>query len=223
MKVMIEWNYQTVKKQEVILTTELLPASEALIISDDFEKTGRTKALNFYDERNTKWTKKELQKLLKEIETEPHDIVAYFDGGYHRQERKAGIGIVLYFTQNNKKYRIRKNLVVTEINSNNEAEYIAFWSVLQLFEEISVHHMPVVFRGDSHVVLNQLSGDWPCYEESLNKWLDRIESKIKVLGLIPKYEPISRKENSEADKLASQSLQGIKVYSKMEIENNGKK
>lgn len=217
MKLIIEWNYQTRKKQEVILTTELMPAKEALLLAEDFEKTGRTKELHFYDERYTKWTKKELLRLLKEVETEPHDIVAYFDGGFNIENHIAGVGIVLYYTQNQKKYRIRKNLKITEIDSNNEAEYIAFWSALQLLEEIGVHHLPVVFKGDSHVVLNQLSGDWPCFEDSLNTWLNRIEKKMNQLGLIAIYEPISRKDNTEADKLATQALQGVDIYSKTEV------
>lgn len=219
MKLTIEWKYQTLKKREAVLTSELMPANEALLLAEDFEKTGRVKELSFYDERYTKWTKKEIQKLLKEVQTEPHDLIAYFDGGFDLENHVAGIGIVIYYTQNQKKYRIRKNFKIYDIDSNNEAEYIALWNVILQLEEIGAHHVPVIFRGDSHVVLNQLSGEWPCFEESHNKWLDRIEEKIKLLGIIPNYEPISRKENSEADKLATQSLQGVDVYSKIEMQS----
>lgn len=216
---MIEWYYQTPKKHQSILKTDFIPAEEALLLSDDFEKTGRVKELLLYDEQYTKWTKKEIIKLLKEIETEPHDIVIYFDGGYDLATKTAGIGIVIYYTQNNRKFRIRKNMKLTEIETNNEAEYAALWNAILYLEEMGAHHTGITLRGDSHVVLNQLSGDWPCFEESLNQWLDRIEEKLTESNLRPTYEPISRKQNSEADKLATQALQGLDVLSKLEIED----
>jgi ribonuclease HI len=217
MKLSIEWKYQTPKRQEISLRSEFLPANETLLLAEDFEKTGRVKELVFYDEQDTKWTKKEILKLLKEIDTEPSDIIAYFDGGYDLASQTAGLGIAIYFVQNGKKYRIRKNVKIAEIDSNNEAEYVALWNVLLSLEEMGANHVPVIFRGDSIVVLNQLSGAWPCFEDNLNQWLDRIEGKIKQQGFIPKYEPISRKQNNEADKLATQALQGVNVISKLEI------
>lgn len=220
MKVWMEWSYKTPKNSEVLLTSEVIPANEALMLSDDFERTGRVKELFFYDEQHTKWSKKELTKLLKEIETEPHDIIAYFDGGFDVDTNTAGLGVAIYYTQNNRQYRVRVNEVFNELESNNEAEYAAFWLMLRTLEELEVKNTPVTFKGDSHVVLKQLSGEWPCFEETLNKWLDRIEDKIGKLGIHPTYDPIGRKQNSETDKLASQALQGTMVSSKIEI--NGK-
>jgi ribonuclease HI len=220
MKVWIEWTYKSPKNQGIQLTSEIIPAIDALRISDDFEKTGRVKELFFYDEQHTKWTKKELTKLLKEVETEPHDIVAYFDGGFDLQTNKAGLGTAIYFTQNNKNYRVRANNVFNELETNNEAEYAAFWFMLLTLEELGVKNIGVEFKGDSQVVLNQLSGEWPCFEDTLNKWLDRIEDKLKEMGIRPTFSPIARKQNVESDKLATQALEGVVVSSKFEI--NGK-
>ncbi|MFC4322743.1 ribonuclease H family protein [Litchfieldia salsa] len=220
MKVWIEWNYKSPKNPEILLTSEIMPATEALRISDDFEKTGRVKEIFFYDEQHTKWNKKELIRLLKEVETEPHDIVAYFDGGFDLQTNKAGLGTAIYYTQNNRDYRVRANEVFNELETNNEAEYAAFWFMLLTLEEIGVKNIGVEFKGDSQVVLNQLSGEWPCFEDTLNKWLDRIEEKMKHLGIHPTYSPIGRKLNGESDKLATQALEGTVVSSKIEI--NGK-
>lgn len=72
-------------------------------------------------------------------------------------------------------------------------------------------------KGDSQVVLKQLEGEWPCYEEDLNNWLDRIEAKIKTLRLSMVYTSISRNDNKEADKLATQALEGKRIYSKMQL------
>jgi len=218
MKLWIEWTYKTPKNREIVLRSDLIPAEEALLISDDFDRTGRVKEVVFYDEQQTKWSKKEVSKLLKEVETEPHDITAYFDGGFDKQQNKAGLGVAIYYTQNNKKYRVRVNEVFNEMDTNNEAEYAAFWFMLNTLEELGVKNISVTFKGDSHVVLNQLSGEWPCFEETLNKWLDRIEGRIKQLGIHPTYEPITRKYNGEADKLATQALEGVMVSSKIELD-----
>ncbi|MCH1627352.1 ribonuclease H family protein [Fredinandcohnia quinoae] len=217
MKLKVEWIYKTPKNKEVCLLSDELPADEALLISDDFEKTGRTKGISFYDEKQTKWTKKELEKLLKIIETEPQDVIAYFDGGFDLQTRKAGLGVAIYYSQSKRQYRVRVNEIFEELESNNEAEYAAFWLMLNTLEEIGVQHCSVTFRGDSHVVLKQLSGEWPCFEGNLNRWLDRIEEKILSLNIYPMYDPISRKQNGESDKLASQALEGTVVSSKIEI------
>ncbi|MFS0863309.1 ribonuclease H family protein [Fredinandcohnia sp. 179-A 10B2 NHS] len=217
MKLKLEWTYKTPKNKEIILFSDEIPAEEALLIADDFEKTGRTKDLVFYDERNTKWTKKELIKLLKQTETEPQDIIAYFDGGYEIESGKAGLGVAIYYTQNKQPYRVRVNEVFEEMDSNNEAEYAAFWLMLNTLEEIGAKHCTVTFRGDSQVVLKQLSGEWPCFEDNLNRWLDRIEDRLKNLNIHPIFEPIGRKQNAEADKLATQALEGTLVSSKFEI------
>ena len=51
----------------------------------------------------------------------------------------------------------------------------------------------------------------------LNSWLDRIEEKIKSLGIVPKYTAISRNDNKEADKLASQALEGKEIFAKTQL------
>jgi ribonuclease HI len=218
MEVWIEWLYKTPKNETVKLSTNSMSAEQALRISDDFEKTGRTKELYFYDSQGTKWSKKELKKLLTELDTEPHDIITYFDGGYDRNVHVAGVGAVIYYTQNKKRFRWRSNAVFQELDSNNEAEYAAFWFMLQQLENLGVRHQSVTIRGDSQVVLKQLSGEWPCFDDTLNDWLDRIEEKMKLLGIHPIYEPIQRKENDEADKLANQAIKGISITSNLELE-----
>jgi ribonuclease HI len=218
MQVSIEWEYkaQSLKKR-TLFTSQFMSAQDALLFAKDMEKTGRVETLTFLDEDGGLWTKKELEKLIKEIETEPHNIVTYFDGGYHREGRRAGLGVVIYFEQNGRQYRIRKNEVAENIESNNEAEYAAFWLLVRELEVLGVHHLPVIFRGDSQVVLHQLSGDWPVYAEGENRWLDRIEAKLKELGIKPRYEAVGRSDNKEADTLASQALRGEVISGRRQL------
>ncbi|WP_286885244.1 ribonuclease H family protein [Aneurinibacillus sp. UBA3580] len=218
MEVSIVWEYKAQgTKKRTTFTSQMMTAQEALRLAKDIEKTGRVETLTFHDEDGERWTKKELEKLVKEIETEPHNIVVYFDGGYNKEYRVAGLGAVLYFEQNGKPYRIRKNEAVESIESNNDAEYAAFWLALRELETLGAHHLPVVFRGDSQVVLSQLSGEWPVFEERENRWLDRIEAKLAELGLKPRYEPVGRAENKEADTLAGQALRGEFIFSRKQL------
>jgi ribonuclease HI len=165
----------------------------------------------------TSWSLKEMKKLLTEIEEDPHEITIFFDGGFQKETNQAGLGAVIFFKQGKKKYRIRANEQFNELETNNEAEYAALYYALSLLEELGVHHLPCEIKGDSQGVLKQLEGEWPCYEDVLSRWLDRIEEKIKKLGISPKYTLISRNDNKEADKLASQALEGKEIFAKTQI------
>lgn len=62
-----------------------------------------------------------------------------------------------------------------------------------------------------------MSGDWPALEKELSSWADRIDDKLKDLGVQPEYELVSRKSNAEADRLATQALNGIDILATSEV------
>ncbi|CEG23647.1 hypothetical protein BN1080_02651 [Planococcus massiliensis] len=218
MKVRVEWSYQSPKGTKAFFQSEELPAAHALLIVEDIQKTGRAKSLEFIDRFDSSWTVKELKAYLKGIETEPHNITVYFDGGFDKDMGRAGLGCVIYYEQSGKAYRLRQNVEAAELSSNNEAEYAALhMSVLEL-ERLNVHQLPVVFRGDSNVVTNQMSGEWPVYENDLSRWADRIDRSLEKLGIQAQYELIPRKANAEADRLAAQALRGVDISGTMELE-----
>ncbi len=217
MKFKLEWKFNGKENKTALFTSEWLDSETAISVGEELEKLGKVKELRFYDEMLTSWTLKEMRKLTKEIETEPHDIIIYFDGGFNKETNEAGLGAVIYFKQGKKKYRLRANELISEMETNNEAEYAALHFALTLLEELGVHHLPCEIKGDSQGVLKQLEGEWPCYEDHLNRWLDRIEAKIEKLGIKPRFIPIPRTENKEADKLAGQALEGKMIMSKMQI------
>lgn len=218
MQVRIELTYQTPKGAETAFTSDDMRVPKALLIAEDLEKTGRMKNIQFIDTKETTWNFKELKKQMEEIKTEPHNVTVYFDGGFDLETRKSGLGCAIYYEQNEKSFRLRKNALVEELNTNNEAEYAALHLAIKELELLDVHHLPVTLVGDSQVVINQLKEEWPCYEEELAKWADRIENKIDQLGLEAEYELVSRKNNREADQLASQGLKEIEITSTKEIE-----
>ncbi|MDG5787113.1 ribonuclease H family protein [Evansella sp. AB-P1] len=220
MKLRIETTYKSKKGTETNFSSDDMSAEKALVIAEDLQKTGRIKNIHFLDNYDSTWTLKELQKYLEEIETEPHNISVYFDGGFDLQSKMSGLGCAIYYEQNGKSYRLRKNRHVDSLDSNNEAEYGAFHLGVLELESLGAQHQTVSFIGDSQVVINQLNGEWACMEQSLNRWADRIEEKLQQLGISAEYTLVSRKQNQEADQLASQALNKVEISSKMEILND---
>lgn len=213
----IKYIYKTDKGIEGTFSSDELMINAAIMIAKDLQKTGRVQKMIFIDHIGNEWTLKQLEKYMEEIKEEPHHIIVYFDGGFHLKSRTAGLGCAIYYEQNNRKYRLRKNAFVEGLESNNEAEYAAIHLGLKELELLGVHHLPVTIIGDSLVAINQLKGDWPCYEEELSAWIDRIEDQMERLDLTPTYVAVSRKENREADQLATQALDKIEITSMKEI------
>lgn len=217
MNVLIEWIYRLSRGSETVFRSEEMPAAQALVIAEDLERTGRTKNVTFIDRFDSTWTVKEMKGYLKGIETEPHNITVYFDGGFDLATSKAGLGCVIYYEQSGKSYRLRRNAPSADLTSNNEAEYAALYLGIQELDLLNVHHLPVQFIGDSQVVINQLTEEWPTLENVLSGWADRIEQKLKDLGIQPEYKLVQRKLNSEADRLATQALNGISITATSEV------
>ncbi|NEU29204.1 reverse transcriptase-like protein [bacterium LRH843] len=220
MNIRIEWTFQPLKsKQTYFMKSEFMRFDDALVLLSDLEKTGRLKEAIFIDEHDSTWTKKELQRYLKQFETEPHEVTAYIDGGYDTRSKKAGIGVAIYYKQHHKRWRIRFNDSLELLEDNNEAEYAALYKLIQQLELIGVHHQKVTIYLDSLVVCNQAAGEWPCFEEHYLRWLDRIDELANKIGLKLQYDQIDRALNKEADQLATQALKGIMIESKLEQMN----
>lgn len=218
MKIRIEWHYHTPKGLNTVFESDEMTAGEAVVLAEDLTHTGRAKKLVFTDQFDSTWTLKELRGYVKGIATDPHNIMLSFDGGYDRDTGEAGLGCVIQYEQNGKFYRLRANRALTQLGSNNEAEYAALHFALEQAQEIGVHDIPLTILGDSRVVIQQMSGEWPVMEPDLAKWADRIDARMESLGLHPEYHLVPRKENMEADRLATQSLNGVEVAAIAELD-----
>src|SRR5690625_1717299 len=98
----IEITYKTTKGTEAVFYSDDMLAGRALLIAEDLEKTGRVKKLNLIDSHDNTWTLKELRKYMQEIQTEPHHVAVYFDGGFDLKTKKSGLGCVIYYERNGK-------------------------------------------------------------------------------------------------------------------------
>ncbi|MBU8784901.1 reverse transcriptase-like protein [Bacillus glycinifermentans] len=174
-------------------------------------------SLEFEDEKGAFWTLKELEKLKEELAHEPDEITVFFDGSYDKVSQLAGLGIVIYYSLGGERYRLRKNKSF-RLTTNNEAEYAALYEAVNELRDLGASRNSVVIKGDSLVVLNQLDGNWPCYDPVHSKWLDKIEKQLKKLKLSPTYVQISRKDNKEADQLAKKMLEHTIVESRTKLD-----
>lgn len=218
MYIKLKFHYKGPKTKGLQLESEWFEDKTISMLVNDMLKTGRIKDIMVMDEMGREWTLKEFNKLMEKLEEEPTNPTIFFDGGYDRQNTESGIGIVIYYDKGRERFRMRYNAKLLELSNNNEAEYAALYNAMELLQQIGVKHSPCVIKGDAQGVLKQLSGEWPCFEETLNQWLDRIEAKIEAMALQPSFQVIPRNENKEADKLASQALQNILVDSHQKIE-----
>ena len=216
MKLKIEWHYKTKSGAKTLLTTDFMPVAEALLFYEDMQKTGRVQSIEMIDTYNTEWLVKEAKKYLAEMETEPHHVQIYFDAGFELDSQLAGLGVVVHFEQNGTKYRIRQNAKVHGLQSNNEAEYAALHFACGILNELQVRGQDIDVFGDSQVVISQMAGDWPVYEQGLANWADKIDAVMKKYKLTPTYTHISRHENGEAHKLGAQALNGVNISSKVQ-------
>lgn len=212
MRIRLEWKYRSGKGAETVFRSDEMPVVSGVQIAEDLERTNRVRELVFVDSQDDSvWTMKEIKSYLKSIETEPHDITVYFDGGFDVANKDSGLGCVIYYSQSGKSYRLRQNERIDGLVSNNEAEYAALYLCVQELEYLEVKNMPVSFSGDSKIVINGMNGAWPIVEKELVRWADRIQTKLDQLGIQPEYYLLPRKDNFEADKLATQALKGIKI------------
>ncbi|EME76412.1 hypothetical protein CHCC20335_3532 [Bacillus paralicheniformis] len=177
---------------------EWIEVKDAVAIGRRLTRSPYVSGLEFEDEKGSFWTLKELEKLKEELAHEPDEITVFFDGSYDKESELAGLGIVIYYSLGGERYRLRKNKSF-RLTTNNEAEYAALHEAVNELRDLGASRNSVIIKGDSLVVLNQLEGNWPCYDPVHSKWLDRIEKQLEKLKLSPTYIQISRKDNKEAD------------------------
>lgn len=210
-KIILRWMYQTKGGITAPFQSEQVTPKEAMLLYEDILKTGRVKSIEMTDQYDSNWSIKELKKYCEEMKSEPSHIKVYFDASYLENTQEAGLGIVIYYEQNGEQLRLRKNARADYIYSINEAEYAALYFALEELSWLQAKGQEIDVLGDSQVVIQQLSGEWPVYEQALERWANKTDDLLEKLKLRPNYMHISRKQNDEADRLASQALQDIQI------------
>ncbi|MDR7072305.1 reverse transcriptase-like protein [Fictibacillus barbaricus] len=221
MKFSIEYVYKHPKSQvKIRFVSDPVSLEEALFTASDLDNTGRLSEVAFIDSKGVSWNKKELLKLTKVKKEEPRDISVAFDGGFKAETGESGQGIVISYSQNGVQYRLKKNTSLDHLESNNESEYAALWIAAKELEALGVQYEEIRIKGDSKVVIEQMKGEWPCYEPNLQNWADKIETLFKKMQVEPIYEWVTRNENKIADQLSQQALNGKLIKAVKEVIDN---
>ncbi|MCO5562422.1 hypothetical protein L7F22_016049 [Adiantum nelumboides] len=130
----------------------------------------------------------------------------YFDGVYKQKVAKASVGITIQDEDGQKVFG--KELLVENTHSNNEAEYAALTLGLEWCVSMGIKRLNVF--GDALLLIKQVHGTWACRYQSLVPRLRRVKNLMKRFEAIQLYH-IPRKENQEANALASEQLQEVIV------------
>ncbi|KAK2455906.1 hypothetical protein QL285_003321 [Trifolium repens] len=142
---------------------------------------------------------------LVEIPQDYVDIqpwILYFDGSKHKYG--TGIGILIISpTQVPTKFKYKIN----GLCSNNEAEYEALITGLEILKDLGAKNIKI--RGDSELVLKQLTQEYKCVKEHLAKYFSIASSLLDCFDHVD-IEHVPRLKNQEANDLA-QIASGYKM------------
>lgn len=134
-------------------------------------------------------------------------LKANFDGGCRQGEMSVGCvvtdgtGTVLHFVSESRGE-----------GTNNIAEYQALLEVLKY--ALSVRPSRLEIRGDSRLVIGQVTKNWRCNFPHLRVLRDQAQDLVRQLrsgGCNVGVSWVPRRENSYADKLAGQAIRAVDV------------
>ncbi len=125
----------------------------------------------------------------------------HFDGASRGNPGEAGAGALLLDASGAAVWTCARPL---GRKTNNEAEYTA---LILLLEEIFARGLSgVAVRGDSQLVVNQVTGRWKIKEPRLQELAERAKDLLKATKSVLSWVP--REENGDADKLSNEALDG---------------
>ncbi|MCO5568372.1 hypothetical protein L7F22_022071 [Adiantum nelumboides] len=133
---------------------------------------------------------------------EAHSL--YFDGTYKRKVDKAAVGVVIYDEEGRKVFG--KGLMLENVHSNNEAEYAALSLGLEWCLNLGIKRLNAF--GDALLLVKQVHGTWACRNQGLVVRLRRVKELLKRFEVAHLLH-VPRKDNQEADALASECLEGL--------------
>jgi len=127
-------------------------------------------------------------------------ITIYFDG-LCEPVNPGGVATYGYVIYQDGKVIKKGCRVIGEGNgmTNNVAEYSALKRALEWLNEESIED-EIVIKGDSMLVINQMSGVWQIKSQTSKRFVPKIRELLK--GKKVKFVWIPREENSEADMLS---------------------
>lgn len=125
---------------------------------------------------------------------------AWFDGATEPNPGERGIGGLLISPDASIRVEISAAI---GFGTNNEAEYAALQAVLDKGIELGIQNL--IIRGDSQLVIKQVSGEWACKSPNLFPFVKAAKIAMRQIPHAHLHW-IPREENAEADALSSAPL-----------------
>lgn len=133
-----------------------------------------------------------IEPSLNVVGTNPWRL--YFDGLIHKD--RTGIGVLILSLQD---IPTRFKCRIDEKCSNNEAEYDALIIGLRILKELGSSRIEV--RGDSGLVIKQVTQEYKCIKENLLKYFVMATQLLEYFE-VADITHVPRNENQEANDLA---------------------
>jgi ribonuclease HI len=149
---------------------------------------------------------KGIESKFIEFETEPDEFfTGYFDGASRGNPGPAGAGAWISDGKPEGEAPIWENSDALGEKTNNEAEYIALINLLSEFRKRDIKN--AIVRGDSKLVIEQMSGRWKVKEPRLIELCK--QARLLAQGMQLAYEWIPRERNSYADYLSNKAINDL--------------
>ena len=100
----------------------------------------------------------------------------YFDGASKGNPGVSGAGAVIY---KDDEEVLSTSIFVGEKHTNNQAEYLGL--IIGLLKALDLNVKTLMIKGDSKLVLNQVSGKWQVKSENLKNLAKQSRSLINLL------------------------------------------
>ena len=149
-------------------------------------------------------------------------LLMHFDGGC-QPKNPGGVavcGFAIFDCSN--KLLVEGWRMVTDggpLATNNSAEYCGVGTALKFLADIGWHGTNLLIRGDSQLIVHQVSGKWKCKEEHLRKLRDRCLDLLEQIfpetagtaGLLEtnpfwRTEWVPREKNAACDTLSDRAF-----------------
>ena len=128
------------------------------------------------------------------------EYVLYFDGCSKGNPGEAGAGAVIY---KNGVEIWDSSIYVGAKESNNVAEYNGM--IMGMTEAITRNIKQLSIKGDSMLVIKQMTGEYKVRSANLIEWYNKSKSLEKHFDTVA-YEHVYRKDNARADKLSNDGI-----------------
>jgi len=132
-------------------------------------------------------------------------IKVFVDGSIRANGKENAFGGVGVYCLYKDKPIIKLGKIVKS-KTNNESEYLAIISALEVLKEYNAYEL--IIYSDSQLVVNQLSNKWVINKKELVHHYNTIHFAINKRSGKVKIEWIPREQNTEADALAQGITKG---------------